>query len=41
MNHDELIELRHRMALLELLFTPEALELDDPVVMATAWRYGR
>jgi hypothetical protein len=34
----EVIALRQRRELLELLSTPGALELDDPNVMAGAWR---
>ena len=35
----ESLERRRRKALVELLFTPEALALDDPDAMAGAWRY--
>jgi Arc/MetJ family transcription regulator len=34
----EVVKLRQRQALLELLSTPGALALDDPEVMASAWR---
>jgi hypothetical protein len=34
----EVIKLRQRRALAELLFTPGALALDDPEAMAGAWR---
>jgi Arc/MetJ family transcription regulator len=34
----EVVKLRQRRALVELLFTPGALALDDPDVMAGAWR---
>lgn len=34
----EVVKLRQRKALVELLFTPGALALDDPDVMAGAWR---
>jgi Arc/MetJ family transcription regulator len=34
----EVVKLRQRRELLELLSTPGALELDDPDVMAGAWR---
>jgi hypothetical protein len=34
----EVVKLRQRKALVELLFDPEALALDDPAVMAGAWR---
>lgn len=34
----ELVKLRQRKELLTLLSTPGALELDDPDVMAGAWR---
>lgn len=34
----EVVKLRQRRDLLELLSTPGALELDDPGVMAGAWR---
>ena len=33
----ETFKRRRRKALVELLFTPEALALDDPDVMAGAW----
>ena len=35
---DEVIQLQHRRRLVELLFTPGRLQLDDPEVMAGAWR---
>lgn len=35
---DEVIRLQHRRHLVELLFTPGRLQLDDPEVMAGAWR---
>ncbi len=35
---DEVIRLRQRRRLVELLFTPGRLDLDDPDVMAGAWR---
>ena len=35
---DEVIHLQHRRHLVELLFTPGRLQLDDPEVMAGAWR---
>jgi len=35
---DEVIRLRQRRHLVELLFTPGRLELDDPEVMSGAWR---
>lgn len=35
---DEVIKLQHRERLVELLFEPGALELDDPEAMAGAWR---
>ena len=35
---DEVIKLQQRRQLVELLFTPGPLQLDDPVVMAGAWR---
>lgn len=35
---DEVIKLEGRRRLAELLFAPGALELDDPDVMAGAWR---
>jgi hypothetical protein len=34
----EVVKLRQRKTLIELLFTPGALALDDPDVMAGAWR---
>ncbi len=34
----EVVKLRQRKALVELLFAPGALALDDPDVMAGAWR---
>jgi hypothetical protein len=34
----EVVKLRQRRALVELLFTPGALALDDPDAMAGAWR---
>ena len=34
----EVVKLRQRRDLLELLSTPGALELEDPDVMAGAWR---
>lgn len=34
----EVVKLRQRKALVELLFTPGALALDDPEAMAGAWR---
>jgi Arc/MetJ family transcription regulator len=34
----EVVKLRQRKTLLELLFRPGALELDDPEVMSSAWR---
>ena len=34
----EAFKRRRRKALVGLLFTPEALALDDPDVMAAAWR---
>jgi hypothetical protein len=34
----EVLKLRQRKALVELLFTPGALALDDPEAMAGAWR---
>lgn len=36
----EVVKLRQREKLVELLFTPGALSLDDPKVMAGAWRAG-
>ncbi len=35
---DEVIQLQQRQRLIELLFTPGRLQLDDPEVMAGAWR---
>ena len=35
---DEVIRLRQRRHLVELLFTPGRLQLDEPDVMAGAWR---
>lgn len=35
---DEVIRLREREQLVETLFKPGALELDDPMAMAGAWR---
>ena len=35
---DEVINLQRRRQLIDLLFTPGTLQLDDPVVMAGAWR---
>ena len=35
---DEVINLQRRRQLVDLLFTPGTLQLDDPVVMAGAWR---
>jgi hypothetical protein len=35
---DEVIKLQHRQRLVDLLFKPGALELDDPDAMAGAWR---
>ena len=34
----EVVRLRQRKTLVELLFRPGALELDDPEVMSGAWR---
>lgn len=34
----EVAKLRQRRDLVELLFTPDALQLDDPDVMSGAWR---
>jgi Arc/MetJ family transcription regulator len=34
----EVVKVRQRKALLELLFRPGALALDDPQVMSGAWR---
>ena len=35
---DEVIKLQQRHRLVEMLFTPGRLQLDDPHVMAGAWR---
>lgn len=35
---DEVINLEKRRRLVELLFTPGRLQLDDPEVMSGAWR---
>jgi hypothetical protein len=35
---DEVIKFQQRRRLLEMLFTPGRLQLDDPDVMARAWR---
>ena len=35
---DEVIKLEQRQRLVDLLFEPGALQLDDPAVMAGAWR---
>ncbi|HET9059313.1 MAG TPA: hypothetical protein VFN61_05280 [Acidimicrobiales bacterium] len=35
---DEVIKLQQRHQLVEMLFTPQRLQLDDPHVMAGAWR---
>jgi hypothetical protein len=35
---DEVIKLQQRRRLVELLFTAGRLQLDDPEVMAGAWR---
>jgi len=35
---EEVVKLRERRRLVELLFEPGALELGDPDVMAGAWR---
>lgn len=35
---DEVIRLRERRALADLVFTPGRLDLDDPEVRAGAWR---
>jgi len=35
---DEVIKLQQRRQLVELLFTPGSLQLDDPDAMAGAWR---
>jgi Arc/MetJ family transcription regulator len=34
----EVVKLRQRKALVELLFRPGALDLDDPETMSGAWR---
>lgn len=34
----EVVKLRQRKTLVELLFRPGALELDDPEAMSGAWR---
>lgn len=34
----EVVQVRQRKTLLELLFRPGALELDDPAVSSSAWR---
>lgn len=34
----EVVKLRQRKALMELLFRPGALDLNDPDVMSGAWR---
>ncbi len=34
----EVVKLEQRRRLAELLFTPDALQLDDPDAMAGAWR---
>jgi len=34
----EVVKVRQRKTLVELLFRPGALELDDPNVMSGAWR---
>ncbi len=34
----EVVKLRQRKTLVELLFRPGALDLDDPEVMSGAWR---
>ncbi len=34
----EVVKLRQRRTLVEMLFRPGALELDDPDVMSGAWR---
>jgi len=34
----EVVQVRQRKTLLELLFRPGALELDDPGVSSSAWR---
>ncbi len=35
---DEIIKLEQRQRLVELLFTPNALELGNPDVMVSTWR---
>jgi hypothetical protein len=35
---DEVVRIHQRQRLVSLLFTPDALQLDDPEVMAEAWR---
>lgn len=35
---DEVVKREQRRQLVELLFTPGVLEIDDPEVMAGAWR---
>ena len=35
---EEVLKLQERQRLVELLFEPGALQLDDPDVMAGAWR---
>jgi hypothetical protein len=35
---DEVLKVQQRRRLVELLFTPGSLDLDDPEVMAGAWR---
>ena len=35
---DEVVKLQQRQRLVELLFTPGALQLDDPDVVAGVWR---
>jgi hypothetical protein len=35
---EEVIKLQQRRRLVEMLFTPGRLQLDDPAVMAGAWR---
>jgi hypothetical protein len=34
----EVVRVRQRKTLVELLFRPGALELDDPEIMSRAWR---
>jgi hypothetical protein len=34
---DEVIKLQQRRRLVEMLFTPGQLQLDDPEIMAAAW----